>query len=96
MSMTGFLSRLLQLQAEKAPEQSQRTLKDLDYFDSVWIKDNGIIYEGWVFDITRRCIVVCYGPDLLDFRFHLEKPLNCTELIQGDKTLYCNQPKIVN
>ena len=70
----------------------EKTLKDLDYLDSVWIKEDGEVFEGWVFDFTRRCIIVVYGNDLRDFRFRLEKPLDRTEIEQDGKILYCNNP----
>lgn len=73
-----------------------KTIKDLDIFDSVWIEDDGNIYDGWVFDITRRCIVVVYGNDLKDFRFQIPKPINVTEIVQGNKKLYCNERRVCN
>ena len=70
----------------------QKTIKDLEIFDTVWVYDEEL-FEGWIMDITRRCIVVCYGPDLRDFRFRMEKPLTNTEIHQNNKILYCNEPK---
>lgn len=78
----------------KTPEfivEDKRTLKDLTIGDTVWVKDNGEIFEGWIYDITRRCIVVVYD-SLKDYRFRIIKPLTLTEIVQGDKTLYCNEP----
>lgn len=69
-----------------------RTVKNLDYLDTVWVKDNDTIFEGWVFDITRRGIIIVYGPDSRDFRFIVEKQYNNSEITQGNKTLYCNRP----
>lgn len=94
MSLVGFFANLCKLREEPI-KRKIRTIKDLDYFDTVWIQDQNVIYEGWVFDITRRCIVVCYGPDLLDYRFHIEKPYDRTEIIEGGKILYCNDPNKV-
>ena len=74
-------------------EVQQKTIKDLDILDDVWIKDDDVIYNGWVYEITRRCIIVVYGPDQRDFRFRLEKPLNKTEIKQNEKILYCNKPE---
>ena len=73
-------------------KSERKTIKDLDLLDSVWVKDDDIIYSGWIFDITRRSIIVCYGNDLRDYRFRTNK-LGNEELIEQDnKTLYCNNP----
>jgi len=90
-----WLTKLIQkLQQKSEPIKPKlKTLKDLDYLDSVWIKEDDEIFEGWVFDFTRRCIIVVYGHDLRDFRFRMEKPFNRTEIQQNDKTLYCNEPE---
>ena len=48
---------------------------------------------GWVYDISRRCITVVYGPDLRDFKFQIPRPLTLTQIEQGNKILYCNKPE---
>lgn len=95
MWLTKFIQKLQQ--NNEPIRRKLKTLKDLDYLDSVWIKEDGELFEGWVFDFTRRCVIVVYGNDLRDFRFRLEKPLDRTELEQDDKVLYCNDPnKVIN
>lgn len=90
MWLTKFIQKL---QQKSEPIKIKlKTLKDLDYLDSVWIKEDDEIFEGWVFDFTRRCVIVVYGNDLRDFRFRLEKPLDRTEIEQDGKILYCNNP----
>ena len=69
----------------------EKTFKDLQVFDTVWIKENGIIYNGWVFEISRRCITVVYGNDLKDYKFQIPRPLSLVEITQDNKTLYCNE-----
>ena len=90
MWLTKFIQKLQQKSESIKPKL--KTLKDLDYLDSVWIKEDDEVFEGWVFDFTRRCIIVVYGNDLRDFRFRLEKPLDRTEIEQDGKILYCNNP----
>lgn len=80
----------------KSPETKQsklKTIKDLQLMDDVWIKEDGEIYSGWVWDISRRCITVIYGEDLRDFRFQIPRPLTLTQIEQGNKVLYCNKPE---
>lgn len=91
MSLIKFMRKLFLSSKEETLKQ-KIIIKDLDYLDPVWVKENGIIYEGWVFDITRRCIIVLYGSDLRDFRFRIDKNMDKTELSQDDKILYCNMP----
>ena len=71
----------------------EKRIKDLDFFDDVWIKDNNDIYEGWVFDITRRHVIVVYDNAKKDFKFRIEKQTKQTEIKQDDKILYCNKPE---
>ena len=92
MSLIKFIQRLF-ISSEKETTKPLKIIKDLDYLDPIWVKENGIIYEGWVFDITRRCIIVLYGSDLRDFRFRIDKNMDKTELSQDDKILYCNMPE---
>ena len=88
MWLTKFIQKLQQKSEPIKPKL--KTVKDLDYLDSIWIKEDGEVFVGWVFDITRRCIIVVYGSDLRDFRFRIDKNMDKTELSQDDKTLYCN------
>lgn len=74
----------------KAPE---KTIKDIEFFDDVWIKDNDVIYKGWVWEKTRRHITVIYNEGILDFKFNLTKPFNRTSIEQDNKVLYCNKIK---
>lgn len=91
MWLTKFIEKLFSLKQE-TEEAKLKTIKNLDYLDTVWVKDNDTIFEGWVFDITRRGIIIVYGPDSRDFRFIVEKQYNNSEITQGNKTLYCNRP----
>ena len=92
MWWTKFIQKLF-LVSEGEKKKPTKTIKDLDFLDTVWVKEDGIIFEGFVFDITRRCIIIVYGKDLRDFRFRMEKPLNRVELEQSGKVLYCNEPE---
>ena len=95
MWWTKFIQKFF-LIPEIEIKKKVKTLKDLDFFDSVWIKEDGEIFEGWIFDITRRCVIVSYGKDLRDFRFRIEKPYDRTEIEQSGKILYCNKPEIID
>lgn len=80
----------------KSPEEKKvnlRTVKDLQLLDDVWVKEDGEIYTGWIWDISRRCITVVYGENLRDYKFQIPKPANVSEIQQDSKILYCNEPK---
>ena len=95
MWWTKFIQKFF-LIPEILTSEKEKTIKDLDFCDTVWIKDEDGLFEGWVFDITRRCVVVIYDKGWRDFRFRIEKPLNRTEIEQSGKVLYCNEPKITD
>lgn len=73
-----------------------KKLRDVDVFDTIWLQDkNGAIYDGWVFDKTRRHIIVTVlieTGELVDFRFLLKAPLSSTEISQDNRILYFNDP----
>ena len=80
----------------KSPEQNPiklKTVKDLQLMDDIWVKEDGEIYSGWVWDISRRCITVIYGEDIRDYKFQMQKPLNRTTIEQDNKILFCNKPE---
>ena len=90
--MFKFFKSLFGLDTSEA-NKNKITVKDLQIFDDIWIKDEEEIFKGWIFDISRRCITVVYGEDLRDFKFQIPRPTNVTEIIQGNKILYCNEPE---
>lgn len=67
----------------------RKTIRDLDYIDTVWVKDGDIIYEGMVWDKSRKHITVAYNNK--DYMFRISKQLDIIE--QDGKILYCNEPK---
>ena len=73
--------------------KSLKTIKDLSLLDDVWVLDNDEIYKGWIWDISRRCITVVYGPDLFDYKFRIPRPLTDIKIEQDHKILYCNEPE---
>lgn len=95
MWWTKFIHWLFMI-PEKRKEQKRITVKDLSILDTVWIKENDILYKGWIFDITRRCIIVVYGQDLRDFRFRIDKFFNDTIIEQDNRILYCNNPEFMS
>lgn len=68
-----------------------KTIKDLDVFDDVWIKEEGEIYYGWIYEISRRHITVVYDNAKRDYMFQIVKPLSNTQIEQDGKILYCNE-----
>lgn len=95
MSLTKCILEFFQGIGNKPKENKTdlKTVKDLDIFDDVWIKEDGVIQKGWIYDISRRCITVVYGNGLRDFKFQIPRPMNVTEIVQGEKILYCNETK---
>ena len=90
--MFDFIKKLF-VSDKSEVEKQKITIKDLQIFDDIWIKEDNIIYKGWVYDISRRCITVVYGEDLRDFKFQIPRPINVPEIEQSDKILYCNNPE---
>lgn len=90
--MFKFIKKLFNPTQETKIE-APKTIKELQIFDDVWVLDDGEIYKGWIYDISRRCITVVYAEDLRDFRFQIPRPLTLTQIEQGDKILYCNKPE---
>ena len=70
-----------------------KTIKDLQLMDDIWVKEDDTIFKGWVWDISRRCIIVVYGEDLRDYRFQIPRPLTSQEIQQDNKILFCNKPE---
>lgn len=78
---------------EEDKKVEPKTVKDLQLMDDIWVKEDGEIYSGWVWDISRRCVTVIYGEDLRDCKFQMQKPLNRTSIEQDNKILFCNKPE---
>lgn len=78
---------------EEDKKVEPKTVKDLQLMDDIWVKEDGEIYSGWVWDISRRCITVIYGEDIRDYKFQMQKPLNRTTIEQDNKILFCNKPE---
>ena len=91
MWLTKFISNLT-----KNPEQTpikQKTVKDLQLMDDIWIKEDEELYTGWIWDISRRCITVVYGEDSRDYKFQIPRPMTAIKIEQDNKILYCNKPE---
>ena len=78
---------------EEDKKVEPKTVKDLQLMDDIWVKEDGEIYSGWVWDISRRCITIIYGEDIRDYKFQMQKPLNRTTIEQDNKILFCNKPE---
>ena len=90
MKLFNFLHKSKDKKEETA---SLKTVKDLDVFDSIWIKEDGEIYNGWIFDISRRHITVVYDLAQKDYMFQIPRPLTVDKIEQDNKILYCNNPE---
>ena len=73
-----------------------KTIKELDLLDDVWVKDkDGIIYKGWVFHINKHHLIVLVPLENkinLEFRFDITRPLTQTQIVQGNRILFLNEP----
>ena len=75
-----------------------KTIKELDLLDDVWVKDkDGTIFRGWIFHINKHHLIVLVPLETtsIEFRFNITRPLTQTQLIQGNRTLFLNEPCIL-
>lgn len=92
-----MLKKLINIFRKQTIETStpQKTLRDVDIFDSVLIKDkSGIVYEGWVYDKTKKHIIVTVLKEdgqYYDYIFLLNKSGSKTEIEQNHNVLILNQ-----
>lgn len=66
------------------------TLNEIDVFDTVWVEDNGIIQEGWIYDKTKRRLVIVVGSN--EYIVHYNRPLTQTKIEFNNKILHLNKP----
>lgn len=93
-----MLKKLLNIFKRPTTEISTplKTLRDVDIFDTVWIKDkSGIVYEGWIYDKTNKHIVITVVTEegvYKDYRFIINKiNKNISEIEQNHNILYFNK-----
>lgn len=67
-----------------------KTLNEIDVFDTVWIKDTNDIYEGWIFEKTKKRLVIVSGSK--EYIVYYTRPLTQTEIKFNNKILYFNKP----
>lgn len=89
--MFSIFKNLLSVPIEET--KPKITINDLDIMDDVWIKEDGKIFKGWVWEKTRRHLTVVYDNAIKDYKFNLIRPLTKFTLEQDNKILYCNEPK---
>lgn len=70
-----------------------KTLRDVDFFDTIWIVDRDeIIYKGWVYDKSKKHVLVTVPTDqglYKDYRFIItHNDLNKTFIEQNHVKLY--------
>ena len=65
-------------------------------FDDVWIQEDDIIYNGWVFAKSNDYITVIYSKNhnIYDAYFKVERPLDRTKITQNNKTLILNKDDV--
>lgn len=66
------------------------TIAEIDVLDTVWIKDGDSIIEGWVFNKTKKSIVIVTGDN--EYIFHYKRPFTQTEIEFNKNVLYFNKP----
>lgn len=68
---------------------SDINLGNVKIFDDVWIKEDDIIYDGWVFAKSSDYITIIYSKkqSVYDASFKIERPLDRTIITQNNKTL---------
>ena len=91
MWLTKLISKITKNPEEKI--SNPKTVKDLQLMDDIWIKEDGELYTGWIWDISRRCITVVYGEDSRDYKFQIPRPMTATKIEQDNKILFCNKPE---
>ena len=82
---------------EKSPPVSvlaQVNLANIKQFDDVWIKENDLIFEGWVVKKEGGVLFIVYTDNnkkLQDALFKIERPLDRTQIEDNGKILYLNK-----
>jgi hypothetical protein len=66
------------------------TIATVDIFDTVWVKDEDIIIEGWIYDKTKNRFIVVAGNN--EYIFHYKRPYDQQEIVNNQKVLYFNYP----
>ena len=81
---------------EKSPPVSvlaQVNLANIKQFDDVWVKENDLIFEGWVVKKEGGVLFIVYTDNnkkLQDALFKIERPLDRTQIEDNGKILYLN------
>lgn len=66
------------------------TLETVEVFDTVWVKDNNEIHQGWIFEKTKKRFLIVAGEN--EYVFHYNRPFDRTEIEFNNKVLYFNEP----
>lgn len=67
------------------------TLETVDVFDTVWVKDDDEIRQGWIYEKTKKRFLIVVDED--EYIFHYNRPFNRTEIKYNNKILYLNEPQ---
>lgn len=67
-----------------------KTLENLETIDDVWVEKNGEIKRGWVWEITKKTIIIAFYDSSEIIKIHYQRPLNKSIIKDGDLTLYLN------
>lgn len=71
------------------------TAKDCDILDTVWIEDNGTLYSGFIWEKTRRRLLVSYYKEnegFVDVSFVTTGLSNETKIEKNNLILYFQKP----
>lgn len=86
--MLKWIKKIFNVEFE-LPKKSTKTITDLDIFDTVWVEYNNNIYEGWIFDKTKKRIIVVANNQ--EFIFYYNRPYDQTTIVNNNKILHLNK-----
>lgn len=75
-----------------------KTISQIKQFDDVWIRIDGVIYEGWVTENKENIVYIVYTDNnnkLQDAVFKIERPLTRTTIENNNKLLILNESEAV-
>lgn len=88
--MLKWLKNIFNIQLEVPDVSDKLTIKTIDTFDTVWIKKEDVIQKGWIYEKTKKRIVVVSEND--EYIFHYGRPYDRDCIEQNKIILYFNNP----
>lgn len=88
--MFKWFKNLFKSEIETEVVKKPITIAEIDVLDTVWVKDGNSIVEGWVFNKTKKSIVIVAADN--EYIFHYKRPFTQTEIEFNKNILYFNKP----